>query len=388
MDRERTFTRFYGWLLGFYPAGFRDEFGEELREVFAAALQESRHSDHDQPWRVLWRELRDWPAAVLRAHKRGRRTTMVSNETMPQKQLPLVEWLAALVLFVLPIISLILDSAANLPQWIVLPITNLVVGRAASLPGWLEVTLVFLFWGVLLFTIVLALLRGLPGWSLPYFGFLLMVVLVFSLYAPLGSWVYPIFRDVYGNQLAWSMPVQAVYSGIHIFLGALSLLIAALLLVGLLGLLPFTRPVWRRVRGDWTQLSFLLYGGLVFYVVLAFEEYRGDNLWKLVIWSCLAVGAWLYLRAGSQRSRILALIGGTTAALLLMALAKWVLIPYQMWPVGYPYSPSEESRWLETGGTLLTWIFFLAILVAPMFLARLLPPADPTPATREQPARA
>lgn len=132
----------------------------------------------------------------------------------------------------------------------------------------------------------------------------------------------------------------------------------------------------------------MLYGGLVFYVVLAFDEYRGDTLWKLAIWSSLAVGAWLYLRAQSPRSRILALIGGTTAALLLMALAKWVLIPYQMWPVGYPYSPSEESRWLETGGTLLTWIFFLAILVAPMFLARLFPPADPAPATQEQPAHA
>jgi hypothetical protein len=387
MDAERKFTRFYGWLLGFYPAGFREEFGDELQEVFSAALQESRQPGHGQPWQVLWRELRDWPGAVLQAHKRGRRFTMVSNETIPEKPLPPVELLAAMILFVLPIVSLILGSAASLPQWLVLPMTNLVVGRVARLPQRLEITLVFLFWGVLLFSIVLALLRGLPGWSLPTFGFLLVVGLVLS-NGRIWSWTFPVFLEVFGARLTWSMPVQVGYNGIHILLMALSLLVAALLLVGLLGLLPFTRQVWRRIRNDWTQLSFLLYGGLVFYVVLAFEEYRGDTLWKLAIWSCLAVGAWLYLRARSPRSRILALIGGTTAALWLMALAKWFLIPYQMWPVGYPYSPSEASRWLETSGALFTWVFYLAIMLAPVLLVKLLPPGEPLPAGEGQPARA
>jgi hypothetical protein len=58
-----------------------------------------------------------------------------------------------------------------------------------------------------------------------------------------------------------------------------SILMGALILVNLLRLLPQTRGVWQRIRADWTQLSFLLYGGLVISTMLLFDEYHYDTIW-------------------------------------------------------------------------------------------------------------
>jgi len=167
---------------------------------------------------------------------------------------------------------------------------------------------------------------------------------------------------------------------------ALMILLGALVLVNLLRLLPYTRTVWERIRADWTQLSFMLYGGLVFSILLMFEEYRQEDLWKFSAWACLALGAWLYLQGKGRKQRILALLGGATAAFWIVALAKWMLIPLQKWPTGYPIAPSEASRWVETGDALLSWLFILGMLSAPALTKWLPPLPDPVPAEEENPA--
>ncbi|MFN2198776.1 MAG: hypothetical protein ACK2UW_21835 [Anaerolineales bacterium] len=359
MGSKAIITRLYQALLAGYPDEFRDEFGGEMAAVFAAALaawpEQSEQDGKLWPWQLLWRELRDWPAAVWQAHRYARRRKMATKGQIPEQPLPRMDLLAALILFVLPMVSLVLTAAASLPQW-------------------LEPVLVVLFWGAVLFALGLALYQRLPGWSLPYLGFLLMMGLVFSQFPRFWNWIYPIFLEAFGPRSLWSTGVQVGYAGISALIMAVSLLVAALVLVNLLRLVPFTRGVWQRVRADWTQLSFLIYGGLVFYVVLVFEEYRGDIPWMLASWLCLAVGAWIYLRASKKRVRFTAIIGGTTAAMWLIALAKWVLIPYQMWPEGYPVSPSEATRWVETSSVLISWALMVLIMAAPVLLNRL-PPA-------------
>ncbi|MBS3784463.1 MAG: hypothetical protein KGY78_08460, partial [Anaerolineae bacterium] len=58
----------YGWLNRLYPPGFRATFGEEMQAVFAAAAAEAG-SRGLAPLLVLWfRELGDWPGAVLSAY--------------------------------------------------------------------------------------------------------------------------------------------------------------------------------------------------------------------------------------------------------------------------------------------------------------------------------
>ena len=111
-------------------------------------------------------------------------------------------------------------------------------------------------------------------------------------------------------------------------------------------------------------------------IMLAFDEYQHEELWKFMAWVCLALGAWLYLRAKRQKQRILALIGGASGAMWIVALSKWMLIPLQKWPMGYPVSPSETTRLVETGSTMIGWVWILLMLIAPVLL-NLLPPSPP-----------
>jgi hypothetical protein len=283
---------------------------------------------------------------------------MPSNGSIEEKPLPRSELLAAMIIFLLPLVSIVAITGISLPQWI-------------------DYFVLILFWGAVLFALGLAIIKRLPRWSLSYLGFVLMLGFVLSPYSRLWGWIYPYFIQSFGPRSYWSLPIQIIYVGIFAFIMLFSILLSALILVNLLRLLPYTRGVWQRIRADWTQLSFMLYGGLVFGILLAFEEYRQEEIWKLTAWICLALGAWLYLRAKGQKQRILALICGATGAMWIVALAKWVLIPLQKWPTGYPVAPSETSRWVETSGAMIGWVWILIMLIAPALLNLL--PQSPSP---------
>ena len=364
---ERLVARVYRVLLGLYPSAFRAEFGAEMQAVFTSAL-EAQGGEH--PLRLFWRELRHWPGAVLQAHLHGWRKHMASNGFKEHKSLPRLELLAAMLIFLLPIFSLF-------------GITGI------SLPGWTNYVLLVLFWGCILFALGLGIAKRLPGWSFPYLGFALMLGLIFTpLFPRLAAWIYPHFLETFGARSRWPIPISVIYAGIFDFAGALTILLGAIVLVNLLRLLPYTRAVWERIRADWTQLSFMIYGGLVFYIMLAFEEYRYEELWKVGAWACLALGAWLYLRGKGRGQRILALLGGSTLALWIVALAKWILVPLQKWPTGYPIAPSVTSLWVETGEALMTWFFFMGILIAPALTKWLPPYSKPTHVEENDPVGA
>ena len=75
--------------------------------------------------------------------------------------------------------------------------------------------------------------------------------------------------------------------------------------------------------------------------------------------------------------RILALIGGATAAMWIVALAKCVLIPLQDWQSRYSVIPMETLRWVETSGAIIGWVWILIMLIAPALLNVL--PRAPSP---------
>jgi hypothetical protein len=241
----------------------------------------------------------------------------------------------------------------------------------------------FLLWGPVIFVLGFAIIKGLPRWSLPYLGFVLMVGITLSRYESLFGWVYPYFIGSFGHRSIWPLPIRFMYGGIFAFIMLFSILLIGLILIYLIRLIPHTRGVWKRVRADWTQLSFLLYGGLIFGTLIVFEEYQHEYIWQLLAWMCLALGAWLYLRVKKQKQRILALLGGATAAMWLVAIAKWVLIPLQEWPTGYPVAPSETTRWLESGSAVINWVLILIMLIAPASL-NLLPQAPNTIHSKEE----
>ena len=341
--------RIYHILLAFYPSSFRAEFSEEMQDVFAAALAAAQHPGGEQPWQLLWRELRAWPGSVLQAYLRARRRKMPANGFIEEKPLSRGELLAAMVIFLLPLFSIFVTTGRALPQW-------------------MDYLVLVLFWGAVLFALGLALIKRLPRWSLPYLGVVLMPGIIITAAPLFSGWLYPYFIQSFGPRSYWPLPVRISYGGINAFLLLFLILLSALILVNLLRLLPYTRGVWQRIRADWTQLSFMLYGGLVFAIILAFEEYRYEDIWKFIAWICLALGAWVYLRAKGHKQRILTLIGGATGAIWIVALAKWVLIPLQKWPTGYPIAPTEATRWAETGNTMIGWVWIIFMLIAPALL--------------------
>ena len=364
----RLIMRVYRVLLGFYPAEFRADFGEEMQDVFAKAAADTRHPGGGLPWRLFWREMRDWPRSVIEQHLQARGKKMPAHGLMEERPLPRSELLAAMVIFLLPLLSIFAVTAIGLSPWT-------------------DYLALVLFWGAVLFALGLAILKRLPRWSLSYLGCVLMLGIILGRPDRIWSWLYPLFLQSFGPRSYWSVPVRILYVGIFEFIMQLSILVSALILVNLFRVLPYTRGVWRSIRADWTHLSFVFYGGLVFGILVMFEEYRYDDSWKSVAWLCLALGAWWYLRAGGQRQRILALIGGASAAMWVVALAKWVLIPLQEWPSGYPIAPSEASRWVETGSALIGWVCILMILIAPALLNLLPGPPRPIASQGEDPVR-
>jgi hypothetical protein len=358
----RLATRVYGVLLAFYPSEFRAEFDEEMQDVFTTVLTEAQHRGGERSWRLFWREIRGWPGSVLQEYLRARRREMTSNGFVEEKPLLRIELLAALIIFLLPLL---------------IPLFGILAATGSSLPRWLDNTVLFLFLGALLSGLGLAIIKGLPRWSLSYLGFVLMLGLILSGYDRIWGWIYPFFTQSFGPRSIWSLPVRIIYVAVFEFIWLSSILLSALILVNLLRLLPHTRGVWQRIRADWTQLSFVFYGGLVFGILLAFDEYHYREVWQGMSWACLTLGAWLYLRSRGQKQRILALIFGATGAMWIVALAKWVLIPLQKWPTGYPVSPSEVTRYVETGSSIIGWVWILIMLMAPVLL-HLLPQA-PSP---------
>ena len=360
-------TKIYRALLTFYPSGYQAKFGEEMQDTFQSRLRETQKAGGEQIWQVLWRELRDWPGSVFHEHLRARRKKMSSNGYNEAKPLQRSELLAAMIFFLLPLFSILAVTDTNSPQW-------------------MDYILLVLFWGCIIFAVGLAIARSVPRWSLPYLGFISMVGIILIGTDRFWGWIYPYFLKSFGLRSVWPLSIRIIYVGIFSFIMTVMILLGALMLVNLLRLLPNTRGVWKRIRADWTQLSFMLYGGLVFYIMLLFDEYHHEEIWKFIAWTCLALGAWFYLRAKGQLRRILALTLGATVAMWIVALAKWVLIPLQKWPTGYPIAPSETSRWVETGSAMLDGVWILIMLLAPALLNFLPQVPDSITSNEEQPA--
>jgi hypothetical protein len=279
--------------------------------------------------------------------------SQISFQT-PQ-QLSRLDWLAASAMFVFPLISTAIHFTT------------------IDLPNWMGIPLLVIFLGIIAFALVLTVIRGLPRWSLSYFGLVLTIMVFYSLGIILwGLFFYPAWMLIFGPMDSWSLPVRLLYGGLMNAFTWFLVLSIALILVTILRHWSKIHTLWQHIREDWTQLSFLVYGGFVFYIWLTFDEYQQEYPWLFAAFASLAVGAWLHLLAKSKTTRILALIGGVTAAMWIVAIAKWNLVPMQNWPVNL-----EAERVYEPLAALGSWIATSMALIAPALL-NLLPPS-PSP---------
>lgn len=177
----------YRLLLAFYPAEFRAEYGEEMEAVFFTAVVNAQQSGGENSWHLFWREIRDWPGSVLRAHRHERRRKMASNHITEKKPLPFKEFVAALLVFLVPLFGVLTSTIGSPPEWV-------------------DNVLIALFLGILLLGFSLALFKRLPRWSFPYLGFLLAPVVMLSAYPVLWDFLQPRFVLTFGGRGGWSLP--------------------------------------------------------------------------------------------------------------------------------------------------------------------------------------
>ena len=332
-------------LVQLYPPGFREQFGEEMKSVFARSVQDAAGEGRLTLGRTLARELRDIPLAAffearLERKMEARRGPATSRGI---DRLSRPEALVALAVFLIPAGLILLNTAPPAAIARVIPPAILALLIIGSLTG---------------------LLKRFPRWSLPYLGLvfsLIVFVFLFQWEAERIATVLASRFIVQSNSELGRLLLATFWEGVV----WLSLLVTVSLVVLLLARLAPFRPLANRLQEDWTQLSYLLYGGGMLALVLTFDEYRYETPYALSALLCLAAGAWGYLRSSRPQRGYLALVIGATLAMWIAALGVWILVPSQDWAAWFRGHPPESERWFEAEQALIGWIWLVVVMSLP-----------------------
>jgi exosortase O len=346
-------ARLYALLLSFLPPRFRDEFGAEMQQVFAQALEEAQENGERALWALALREASDLPRLALRERWRERKLSPSAPAGDPppiEPPIPRRALWASLSLFLIPAILALFGH---------------------FLPAFLSSVLAILFSGVFVAAVVAGIMRGLPTWSLPFLGVAVGIVGLYfvqmALYFVLALVWSPLSASLdRADELLPRLVLQFLHSG---QLAIAILLVLAGLLI-LLRTISSTRPYFERLMQDRTQISFILYGAISLLILIEFDEYRYDEPFTAALLLALAAGAWGYLRGSGAGRRILALIAGVSAAFAILSIAKFYLVPLQDWPIfTATYTPQDE-RWFESLREIAAWFWMVILLLIPVLPLR------------------
>jgi hypothetical protein len=361
----RIFVWLYTHSLNLYPSVFRVEFSYEMKQVFSAAIEETKKNSVMKLLALFGREIRDWPGAVWREHQRSRKGYDVNQNNLAWRPLNIKELLAGLALFILPIFP----SALKL----ILGYTNISNGVGS-----------FLLLAILAFVVIIIItgtLKGYPRWSLPYLGVSLVTIIMLLAVPPIWELLYKDVQELV-HYSTKTLMARIQYSVLLNGFFWLVPFVALVLLILLLMPWPRTRVLAQRIRQDWTLFSFMIYGGVVFQLELVFDEYAYDELWKITCRVCLLLGAWIYFKNADHRKRILALLAGVTLTYWIATVGKWIVLPLQRWGAFYSYDHWTYRRF-ELGSTLATWGWVMFFMLLPALLTRIPQPKQLDPVSEE-----
>jgi hypothetical protein len=251
--------------------------------------------------------------------------------------------------------------AATAPFLILGALASLIHLLHLTLPQWLAVFTSFgLFLTPLLLLFVFGLIEGVPRWFLPYAGlvvsFLSLVLAQRLFLGALRPWHPWFVRVVYNKGAVW---------------------------FGLLGLAAFItliaatwhplRPFYVRIRGDWTLLSFGMYGATLLALFLTFDDYPDEEPYVIVASLSLAAGAWVYLRTTHPWRRFLALFIALTLSMLVAATGKAIIFTNTL----SRRVPARFTWQAEVLSTVILWGWLAAVVLSPALLGFLPRPAEP-----------
>ena len=356
---HKLYTRLYRALLRLYPRHFQSEFADEMLQVFAELVGESAAGRPFTLVKTVLTELSSLPGEALRQHLNGiqdpekaARPRDARWEGPPSSK----EMLITLAIFVLPAVNILLNLAPAVSVRVLVWLMALLF-------------LAVLFAGVL---------RGFPRWSLPYLGLALSVASFLFLFQWAADLVAPSMLSrltpAPHDESTWLL-LQAFWAGLMWF----SLFVLTFLVLGVLALLRRFRSLSWRIQQDWTIMSYILYAGAMFTLLLAFDQYRYKEPYAIASTLCLTTGAWLYLRSSKKWQRTLALLTGLTLAVSAAVAGQLPIVPDQDWRLWLAWHPPESERWFEARRTILEWGWMVLFILAPSWLRLFSKPDGGTP---------
>ena len=302
---KNALTKLYPLLLRLYPKTFREEYGEEMLDVFRMKLEDE--FSLAGRFSVLVEELMDLPFSVMTIFWQYRRNMMKNSK--------LIQWLnakqgsvreimlAALPMFLLTIFPGFLITFPSIED----ALSN-TIGR---------IILVLIF-GCLAVLGILGLFAGMPRWAWYYAG-LMLNLLTFMATAVIGfSGLGPL---VLGAD--W-LP------GTLLFFGLYALLI---ILIGFAGtwLAAKIKPLrgfFLQIKEDWSLLTLLMFGGAHITVMMAYEDLANSGIQQMITGVIILAALFLFFRARSKMARLIILLTGFSAAAVVAGWANIVLNPF------------------------------------------------------------
>jgi len=340
--KEHPIVRLYRAALSCFPQGYRRKYTDELLYAVRMAAADAEAQGRVSLLRLAWRELRDLPLAIVRAHLHERSVQMNLKPGAHLPGGPMRGWqLGAVFLpFLLPLLdSLRFWAFENAIPWLI---------PALGLP----------FLGLLVVVWVAGLVRKFPVWALPALGMAFFFVsAILQLTAQAAVFVI-VMLPLYGG---WPSGFALAED---IWMMLLVQLFFLVIMVGVVALLLRIFPRFHaQVRQEWTLLSFLLYG-IAILPVLGNDEFHGVEGYQTLSLLILAVGAGLYLAAPRRWQRVLALVVPAVLSPAVMSLGLYQTFPAQSWadPLNVSFRLWEALQPVLYLSPLPIWLFLAALV--------------------------
>jgi hypothetical protein len=315
-------SRFYALLVNLYPHSFRQEFADEMQAVFAQKLQVNLETGLWAAWLVLWKELRDWPGAILAEYWSAIGQILgrgLMSLVFEDKSWKIEKRRDAMIASLPPVlfgVGIALGALVIWEPWYVVPQWRL----------WMGVGIGLVPAAVVAVGGFLALVKRLPVWGYSWAGGAVMgaVVLVKTLAEEQADFGLPLLSPV------------------------LDILLAIFLLLGIAALVLAT--AWRGWRqAGLTSLGFATLAGMSSFGMATAAPLNRYDLALLAapVGALMSMLTYLYVRKGDA-GRLLAILGyGVLNATVFLTIADaWDL------PIGGP-SPVIPFLVVLTGALLV-----------------------------------
>ena len=314
--------RTYTLLTVLYPYGFRRDFSYEMQSVFEEKLVAQMAAGKWGLWRAFWKEVRDWPGAVLTEYWFALRETFgrgLISLIAEDKSWKIENRRDAILACLPPVlfgICIALGALIIWEPWYTIPRWRLMTGFAMMMFPGLIIALGGLW----------ALIKRLPAWGYTWAGGAVMGAVVF----------------------VKTMAEERADFGLPLLSPVLDIALAILLLLGLCALIIVT--AWRGWRqAGLTSLGFATLAGMSSFSMATAAPLNRYDLALLAapVGLLMSLLTYLYVRGGDV-GRIIAVLGyGVMNAVVFL-----VIVNTLKFPPGHP-SPVIPFLVVLTGALLV-----------------------------------